>query len=129
MADSPPSNSPIIKFMAWRRPALLMSGLLTTLSIVLIVFKGLALGLDFSGGTQVELHFPQAVETEAVRTRLSAAGFVSISTEAIEARSTAPTAKEPALAYVQGTPLRNEVEARDPARLEEATMRASQALS
>ena len=68
-------------------------------------------------------------DLDLLRPDLSAAGFVSISTEAIEARSTAPTAKEPALAYVQGTPLRNEVEARDPARLEEATMRASQALS
>jgi hypothetical protein len=31
--------------------------------------------------------------------------------------------------YVQGTPLRNEIEARDPARLEEATMRASEAIA
>ncbi len=77
MADSPVSNPPIIKFMAWRRPALLASAVLTTLSIVAIVFKGLVLGLDFSGGTQIELHFPKAVETEVVRARLSAAGFVS----------------------------------------------------
>ncbi|MGB5098766.1 MAG: protein translocase subunit SecF [Porticoccaceae bacterium] len=77
MADSPASNSPIIKFMAWRRPALLASAVLTTLSIIAIVFKGLVLGLDFSGGTQIELHFPKAVETEVVRAQLSAAGFVS----------------------------------------------------
>ncbi|MBI2784062.1 MAG: protein translocase subunit SecF [Gammaproteobacteria bacterium] len=77
MADSPVSNPPIIKFMAWRRPALLASAVLTALSIVAIVFKGLVLGLDFSGGTQIELHFPKAVETEVVRARLSAAGFVS----------------------------------------------------
>lgn len=77
MADFPVSNPPIIKFMAWRRPALLATAVLTTLSIVAIVFKGLVLGLDFSGGTQIELHFPKAVETEVVRARLSAAGFVS----------------------------------------------------
>ena len=77
MADSPVSNSPIIKFMAWRRPALLASAVLIILSIVAIVFKGLVLGLDFSGGTQIELHFPKAVETEVVRAQLSAAGFVS----------------------------------------------------
>jgi preprotein translocase subunit SecF len=77
MADSPRSNSPIIRFMAWRRPALLFSAVLTTLSILAIAFKGLVLGLDFTGGTQIELHFPQAVETEATRARLSAAGFVS----------------------------------------------------
>lgn len=77
MADSPQSNPPIIKFMAWRRPAMLMSAVLTMLAVVAIVFKGLVLGLDFSGGTQIELHFPKAVETEVVRARLSAAGFVS----------------------------------------------------
>lgn len=77
MADSPQSNPPIIKFMAWRRPAMLMSAVLTILAVVAIVFKGLVLGLDFSGGTQIELHFPKAVETEVVRARLSAAGFVS----------------------------------------------------
>lgn len=77
MADASVSKSPILGFMKWRRPALLMSAALTTLSVVMILFKGLVLGLDFSGGTQVELHFPQAVEAEAVRARLSAAGFVS----------------------------------------------------
>ena len=32
------------------------------------------------------------------------------------------------MAYCQGTPLRNEIEARDPSRLEEATQRAAEAL-
>jgi preprotein translocase subunit SecF len=77
MAESPVSNFPIIKFMAWRRPAMLASALLTMLAIGAIVFKGLMLGLDFSGGTQIELHFPQPIATEAVRARLSSAGFVS----------------------------------------------------
>lgn len=77
MADASVSKSRILAFMKWRRPALLMSAVLTTLSVVMILFKGLVLGLDFSGGTQVELHFPQAVEAEAVRARLSTAGFVS----------------------------------------------------
>jgi ubiquinone/menaquinone biosynthesis C-methylase UbiE len=60
---------------------------------------------------------------------LAAAGFTAISTDEVEARSKAPSPREPALAYVQGTPLRNEVEARDPARLEEATARGSEAIA
>lgn len=68
-------------------------------------------------------------DVDLLRPALEAAGFTSISVDAIDARSRAPSPREPALAYVQGTPLRNEVEARDPARLEEATMRASEAIA
>lgn len=68
-------------------------------------------------------------DIDRLRQDLKAAGFASISAEAIDARSRAPSPREPALAYVQGTPLRNEVEARNPARLEEATMRATQAIA
>jgi hypothetical protein len=68
-------------------------------------------------------------DIDILRSGLKAAGFTSISADAVDARSRAPSPWEPALAYVQGTPLRNEVEARGPARLEEATMRASQAIA
>lgn len=68
-------------------------------------------------------------DVDLLRPALQAAGFASISADAIDARSRAPSPREPALAYVQGTPLRNEIEARDPARLEEATMRASEAIA
>jgi SAM-dependent methyltransferase len=68
-------------------------------------------------------------DVDLLRLHLKAAGFTSISAAAIDARSRAPSPREPALAYVQGTPLRNEVEARDPARLEEATTRASRAIA
>jgi ubiquinone/menaquinone biosynthesis C-methylase UbiE len=39
----------------------------------------------------------------------------------VAARSRAASARVPAIAYCQGTPLRNEIEARDPSRLGEAT--------
>jgi SAM-dependent methyltransferase len=68
-------------------------------------------------------------DIDLLRPDLKAVGFTTISAEAIEARSKAPSAREPALAYVQGTPLRNEIDARDPTRLEEATMRATQAIA
>lgn len=47
----------------------------------------------------------------------------------ITARSRATSPRAPAIAYCQGTPLRNEIEARDAARLEEATDAAAQAIA
>ena len=41
----------------------------------------------------------------------------------------APSPRHVAVAYCQGTPLRNEIEARDASRLEEATNRATEALA
>jgi SAM-dependent methyltransferase len=47
----------------------------------------------------------------------------------VEAHSRASSARIPAVAYCQGTPWRNEIEARDPARLEEATAASTAALA
>jgi ubiquinone/menaquinone biosynthesis C-methylase UbiE len=64
-----------------------------------------------------------------LRNALVEAGFTAVSAEALEARSKAASAREVAVAYVQGTPLRGEVESRDAARLEEATTRAADAIA
>jgi SAM-dependent methyltransferase len=47
----------------------------------------------------------------------------------VAARSRAESPRIPAVAYCQGTPLRNEIEARDAARLGEATERAAEAIA
>jgi ubiquinone/menaquinone biosynthesis C-methylase UbiE len=47
----------------------------------------------------------------------------------LEARSRADSARVPAIAYCQGTPLRNEIEARAPSRLDEATDVAADAIA
>jgi SAM-dependent methyltransferase len=47
----------------------------------------------------------------------------------LAARSPAKSPREPAVAYCHGTPLRNEIEARDAARLDEATDVAAAALA
>ena len=64
-----------------------------------------------------------------IRAGLNAAGFTNVLIEAVEARSRAPSPIDVATAYCQGTPLRNEIEARDPSRLDEATKRAAEALA
>src|ERR1700756_2030512 len=63
-----------------------------------------------------------------IQQELRAAGFSSISCDAVERVSTAASPRAPAVAYCQGTPLRNEIEARAPSRLEEATKFAAGAL-
>ncbi|MGZ8261082.1 MAG: class I SAM-dependent methyltransferase [Caldimonas sp.] len=61
---------------------------------------------------------------------LRAGGFSSAALiDTVAARSTAPTPRHPAIAYCQGTPLRSEIEARDPARLGEATDFAAAAIA
>ncbi|MDQ6638345.1 MAG: class I SAM-dependent methyltransferase [Pseudomonadota bacterium] len=49
--------------------------------------------------------------------------------ETVAARSRAASPRDPAVAYCQGTPLRSEIEARDPARLGEATDVAAAAIA
>ncbi len=61
---------------------------------------------------------------------LRAGGFATAARiDTIAARSTAASARHPAIAYCQGTPLRSEIEARDPARLGEATDFAAAAVA
>ena len=68
-------------------------------------------------------------ETDRIREDLVAAGFTDISIETVGHASKAASASEPAIAYCQGTPLRNEIEARDAARLDAATLSAADALA
>src|SRR5262249_42916265 len=68
-------------------------------------------------------------DAERIRQELNAAGFANISLDAVDGKSKASSPRDPAIAYCQGTPLRNEIEARDPSRLEEATQKAAQALA
>ena len=64
-----------------------------------------------------------------IRHELEAAGFVDIAVDAVDGVSKASSPRIPAIAICQGTPLRNEIEARDAARLEEATERAAEAVA
>lgn len=65
----------------------------------------------------------------AIESHLRSAGFVkSLDRETVAARSIAPSPMHPAVAYCEGTPLRNEIEALDAARLPDATRLAADAI-
>ncbi len=68
-------------------------------------------------------------DVERIRTDLNDAGFGSISIETLGSTSKASSAHDAAKAFCQGTPLRNEIEARAPSRLEAATQAAAEALA
>jgi SAM-dependent methyltransferase len=69
-------------------------------------------------------------DPDAIRRDLARGGFGAPPTvDRVPARSRAASAREVAVAYCQGTPLRNEIEARDPARLAEATDAATAAIA
>jgi ubiquinone/menaquinone biosynthesis C-methylase UbiE len=68
-------------------------------------------------------------DVERIRKDLVAAGFASTSFETLDGTSKASSPRDVAIAYCQGTPLRNEIEARDASRLEIATQVAAEALT
>ena len=68
-------------------------------------------------------------DVERIREELNTAGFKHISVDTLDARSKASSPRDAALAYCHGTPLRNEIEARDASRLDDATQHATEALA
>jgi ubiquinone/menaquinone biosynthesis C-methylase UbiE len=68
-------------------------------------------------------------DLEQIRRDLNAAEFSHIAVDAVDETSKAPSPGEAALAFCHGTPLRNEIEARNAASLEHATAQAAAALT
>jgi ubiquinone/menaquinone biosynthesis C-methylase UbiE len=65
-------------------------------------------------------------QQRSVIAEVRSAGFTNVAVETLTRRSLAPTCRDPAIGYCQGTPLRNEIEARDANRLAEATEAAAE---
>lgn len=64
-----------IDFMSWRKIALSISIILATVSILSLSLKQLNYGLDFTGGSLVELHYPKEIEVANIRQSLTNAGY------------------------------------------------------
>jgi SAM-dependent methyltransferase len=67
-------------------------------------------------------------DTDLIRDELAQAGFDEIAIDTVNRQSAAPSARELAIGFCQGSPLRGEIEERDPDRLGEATDAATEAL-
>ncbi len=70
-------TTPNIDFMGQRRIAIGLSVALFVLSIVSLATRGLNLGIDFTGGTLIEVAYDRVVDLGEVRGQLNAAGFDS----------------------------------------------------
>ncbi len=67
-------REPNIDFMGLRRWAYIGSGTLFLLSVVLFFTKGLNYGIDFTGGTLIQIHLAEDKGISAVRSAVAAAG-------------------------------------------------------
>ena len=65
----------VYNFMGIRKYAVLFSAILLTVSAWSLYTQGLALGLDFSGGTQIEVGYEQPADVGQLREKLATAGF------------------------------------------------------
>jgi preprotein translocase subunit SecF len=64
-----------LDLMGKRQLAILFSGVLLLIALGAVIVRGLNLGIDFTGGTLVEVKYPKAVELSAVREALNKDGF------------------------------------------------------
>jgi len=95
---NPNSN---VDFMGARRWTAMLSGLIFLISIAGLCINGLKWGLDFTGGTQIEITYKAAADLPLIRQSLSDAGFkeaqvVRYGTSKDVLISIAPRAKEDA---------------------------------
>ncbi len=64
-----------IRFNKYRLPATILSAILLIASIASVSIKGLNLGLDFTGGTLIEVSYEKDADLDLIREQLTNAGF------------------------------------------------------
>ncbi|WP_079203008.1 MULTISPECIES: protein translocase subunit SecF [Pseudomonas] len=65
----------VINFMGVRKIALVLTLIVTFIALGSLVVKGLNFGLDFTGGTQIELAYEQPADLSSIRQNLADAGY------------------------------------------------------
>jgi preprotein translocase subunit SecF len=64
-----------LDLMGKRKFALVLSLVLIVIAVAAMVMRGLNLGIDFTGGTLVEVGYTESVELESVRQALNSSGY------------------------------------------------------
>lgn len=69
------NKTPNFDFVGHRKRAAIASGVLLLLSIISLATQGLSFGIDFTGGTLIEVGYESPADVDAVRESLASAGF------------------------------------------------------
>lgn len=69
------SEMKVIKFMDYRNPTTVFSAVLLLLSIGSFIVNGMQYGLDFTGGTQIQVSFSEVPNLEEIRSTIREAGY------------------------------------------------------
>ena len=70
-----------IDFLRWRKLAMGWSVAVLLIAVGALLVRGMNLGLDFTGGTVIEVQYPEPVEIPKVRETLAKAGFGDAQTQ------------------------------------------------
>jgi len=65
----------VIKFMDYRNPTTVFSAVLLLLSIGSFIVNGMQYGLDFTGGTQIQVSYSEVPNLEDIRSTIREAGY------------------------------------------------------
>ncbi|TCT19578.1 protein translocase subunit SecF [Thiobaca trueperi] len=69
---------PHFNFLSQRRKAMVFSAVLMVVSLLSLAVQGLNLGLDFTGGTLIEISYKESADLGEVRAALTQGGFVNV---------------------------------------------------
>jgi len=69
------SEMKVIKFMDYRNPTTVFSAVLLLLSIGSFIVNGMQYGLDFTGGTQIQVSYSEVPNLEDIRYTIREAGY------------------------------------------------------
>ena len=79
-----------IDFLRWRKLAMGWSIAVLLIAVGALLVRGMSLGLDFTGGTVLEVQYPQPMEIPKVRDTLAESGFGDAQTQPFSCRGNGP---------------------------------------
>ena len=72
-----------IDFMKYRKAAFALSAVLIVISLVAVFVRGLNYGIDFTGGTEIQVAFSETVKTDEVRSAIGPIGLANATIQSI----------------------------------------------
>ena len=69
------SEMKVINFMGLRKASMAFSGILLLISLGSFIVNGMHMGLDFTGGTQIQVSYSETPDLEEIRASISDAGY------------------------------------------------------